>query len=263
MSGSRMWLKVYVTLVVVVLIAPVIVVVLTSLSAGNYLHFPPQGLSLKWYQDVINDNLWLQAVRTSIKVSLGTVVVALVIGVPASIAVAWHEWPGRRLVENLLLTPLMVPFIVLAVSYAFMFSHTIGQTQWWQLSIVFSVVTVPYLCRTLSVALRMVSKTQEEAAMSLGASRLVAWALVIAPAVRNALFAGCFFVFVLSFDELVIAIFVAGAGLTTLPMRLYSEVQYELEPTVAAVSTLLIVITVVAVLFMERLVGVRRLLNNR
>lgn len=262
MSRSRDWpLYVVMAAVILFLLAPLIVVVGASVTTSSFLEFPPRGFSLKWFDEVLGEEVWMTTLLASVKLALVSMALATLVGVPCSVALARGRFRGQALIAAFVLSPLMVPSIVLAISLLVIYSRTGIGLPFWRLALAHGVLTAPYLIRTLTAALEQVDPYLEEAARNLGATPVGAWLRVVLPTVRPALLAAMFFAFIMSFDELVVALFLSGPRLTTLPMQIYGEIQYNLSPAIAAVSTLLIVLTVAGVLLIERVLGVRRLIR--
>lgn len=262
MTRSRDWpLYVFMAAVFAFLLAPLIVVLGASVSPASFLEFPPRGFTLKWFGDVLDNPVWQTTFWASIRVALVSMVIAAVVGIPCAVALARTDFRGKGLITGLVLSPLMVPSIVLAISLLIIYSRTGIGIPFWRLALVHGVLTAPYLIRTLTASLERLDPALEEAARNLGCRPFTAWIHVVLPTVRPALIASMFFAFIMSFDELVVALFLSGPQLTTLPMQIYGDIQYNLDPSIAAVSALLIVFTIVGVFLMERLLGVRRLIR--
>jgi len=262
MSRRRDWpLYVVMAAAILFMLAPLIVVVGASVTTSSFLEFPPRGFSLQWFQAVLEQDVWTTTLVASLELAAVSMAISALVGIPCSVALARGSFRGRAAITAFVLSPLMVPSIVLAISLLVIYSRTGVGLPFWRLALAHGVLTAPYLIRTLTAALEQVDPALEEAARNLGASPAGAWLRVVLPTVRPALIAALFFAFIMSFDELVVALFLSGPRLTTLPMQIYGDVQYNLSPAIAAVSTLLIVLTVAGVLLIERVLGVRRLIR--
>jgi len=246
-------------LVYVFLLAPIVVIVASSFGSTGFLTFPPQGLSLRWYASALGNPQYWSAFQTSVGIALSVAVLAALIGGSAAIALVRFRFPGRGLLTALFLSPLMLPTLVLAVAILLLSSQFRVQASTERLIAAHLVVTVPYVLRTNMPVLQRMDRALEEAAQDLGASALQAFFLVTLPLVRAGVIAGALFAFMISFDELVLALFLANPRTPTLPIKIYSAVQLGLDPTVAAIATLLIALSVVVVLIGQAALGVRRL----
>ncbi|HEX8969862.1 MAG TPA: ABC transporter permease subunit, partial [Chloroflexota bacterium] len=159
----------------------------------------------------------------------------------------------------LFLSPLMLPTLVLAVAILLLSSQLHLEASTGRLIAAHLIVTVPYVLRTSMPVLQRADRALEEAAQDLGATPISAFFLVTLPVVRSGVLAGALFAFMISFDELVLALFLASPRSPTLPIKIYSAVQLGLDPTVAAIATLLIGLSVAGLLIGQAVVGVRRL----
>lgn len=240
--GSRLLYYLFVAFnigVVLFMIAPILVVVLASFGDTQFLQFPPQGFSLRWMEKAIADPLYVRAFWTSLEIALWSAALSTVLGTAAAVAIVRGRFPGAKALEAIFLSPLMLPSLVMAIGLVLMFSELriVGQ---YRLVAAHLTVCIPYIIRTTIPVLQRFDMRIEEAALNLGATRFSAFFLVTLPSIRSGIFAGTVLAFIISFDELVIALFLSNPRSPTLPTAVYSAVQLGMEPTVAAVSTLLI-----------------------
>jgi putative spermidine/putrescine transport system permease protein len=240
---------------------PILVIVIAPLGATGYLAFPPQGLTLKWYQAALNDQRYLTAVMVSLRIAVASALIACVIGIASAYALTRYEFPGRRLLEALFLSPLILPSLVLAVGLTLFFTRTGLLTGPWRLIAAHVVVCTPYVLRVSLPVLRRFDRSLEEAARNLGATPFQTFFLVVLPVVRPGIVAGTVLAFITSFDELVLALFLAEPGTPTLPVTIYSAVQLGFDPSVAAVSGLLIIATFAVMLLYHLLNALRQQRN--
>lgn len=230
------------------LLLPILVIVVAPLGDTGYLAFPPKGLTLRWYQAALADPRYLGSFGNSLGIAAVVTAIATAVGVPAAYALSRHAFPGARLIEALFLSPLILPSLVLALGLAILFNR-IGYTAGTpRLVTAHLVVCIPYVIRVCLPVFRRFDRALEEAAANLGARPLAAFALVMLPAVRPGIVAGATMAFITSFDELVLALFLADPGRQTLPVTIYSAVQLGFEPPVAAVSGLLVMLTTAGML---------------
>ena len=249
------------TIAFVYVLLPILVIVIAPLGATGYLAFPPQGLTLKWYQAALNDQRYLTAVMVSLRIAVASALIACVIGIASAYALTRYEFPGRRLLEALFLSPLIVPSLVLAVGLTLFFARTGLLTGPWRLIAAHVVVCTPYVLRVSLPVLRRFDRSLEEAARNLGATPFQTFFLVVLPVVRPGIVAGTVLAFITSFDELVLALFLAEPGTPTLPVTIYSAVQLGFDPSVAAVSGLLIIATFAVMLLYHLLSALRQQRN--
>jgi putative spermidine/putrescine transport system permease protein len=233
------------------LVLPILVIVVAPLGATGYLAFPPQGLTLKWYTIAVNDTRYLTAVLLSLRVAVISSLIACVIGIASAYALTRYEFPGRRLLEAIFLSPLILPSLVLAVGLTLFFTRTGLLEGTYRLIAAHVVICIPYVLRVSLPVLRRFDRTLEEAAQNLGASPVATFFLVVLPIVRPGIIAGTALAFITSFDEVVLALFLAEPGEPTLPVVIYSAVQLGFEPPVAAISGLLILATLALMLLYQ------------
>jgi putative spermidine/putrescine transport system permease protein len=245
------------TLAFLYLLLPLLVIVIAPLGATGYLAFPPQGLTLKWYAAALNDPRYLGALLVSLRIAVISAAISCVIGIASAYALTRYEFPGRRLLEAVFLSPLILPSLVLAVALTLFFTRTGLLAGTWRLVAAHVVVCTPYVLRVSLPVLRRFDHTLEEAARNLGATQLATFFLVVLPIVRPGIIAGTALAFITSFDEVVLALFLAQPGEPTLPVVIYSAVQLGFEPPVAAVSGLLILATLALMLLYHFLSGRR------
>jgi len=240
------------------LVLPIVVVVIAPLGATGYLAFPPQGLTLKWYTAAVNDARYLRAVLLSLRVAAASALFACTIGIASAYGLTRYEFRGRRLLEAVFLSPLILPSLVLAVGLTLFFTRTGLLASPWRLIAAHVVICIPYVLRVSLPVLRRFDRTLEEAARNLGATSIATFFLVVLPVVRPGVVAGTALAFITSFDEVVQALFLAEPGAPTLPVVIYSAVQLGFEPPVAAISGLLILATL-GLMLLYQFVGTRGL----
>lgn len=222
------------------LLLPILVIVAAPLGDTGFLAFPPRGLTLKWYGEALGDTRYLDALLVSLRIALASALISSVIGVAAAWGLTRYEFPGRNVLEAIFLSPLILPTLVLAVGLTLFFSRYGLITGSWKLIAGHVIVCTPYVLRVSLPVLRRFDRSLEEAARNLGASPIAAFFLVVLPVVRPGVVAGTALAFITSFDEVVLALFLAQPGSPTLPVTIYSAVQLGFEPSVAAVSGLLV-----------------------
>lgn len=257
--GSRQMLSIYIGVFVVFMLAPLVVVIGASLEPRELLRFPPHGLSLRWYSEAWNSTLFLTAAKNSLIVAVFATLGALFLGVPAAYALARRNFPGREFVSGFLNSPLLVPELVMGLAILQILAVLGVANSLATLTLGHILICLPYVVRTMHAAILGIDPQVEEAAQSLGAGRLRVTTTVVLPIVRPALFASLLFAFLMSFDNAVISLFLVSGRASTLPIQIYNYVEYSLDPTVAAISTVLMLISVAALLIASRLVPMERL----
>jgi putative spermidine/putrescine transport system permease protein len=241
------WLLRFLALLAFVyLLGPLFVIVAASFGDTGYLAFPPQGLSLRWYRSALADARYLDGFLVSVRLAVTVAALSLLIGTAAAVALTRFDFPGRGFLESFFLSPLVLPGLVMAVALTLFFAaHPVLPAGSTRLVAAHLLVGVPLVLRVMLPVLRRVDRSIEEAARNLGASPLQAFFLVTVPALRPGLFAAAALAFIFSFDEVEMALFVGSAREAPLTVVLYGAAQMAFDPTVAAVSSLLILLALV------------------
>jgi putative spermidine/putrescine transport system permease protein len=240
------------------LLAPVILVVPLSFSAANNLVWPPPAWSLRWYIAMVHEAGLMQAAWNSLILATAVALICLAIGIPAALALDRGRFPGREAVMALITAPLLLPTIVVGLALLTVFVGLGVLGSWAGLILAHLTITVPYAVRVLSTALTTLPPGIEDAARSLGASPWRTFRRVTLPLMLPGVVATAAITFLVSFDEVVISLFVVGPRLTTLPVALFRYVESRTDPLVAAVSTILVVLTMLIVLILDRAIGLKR-----
>lgn len=244
--------NVYCAVIFMFLMAPLLVVIPISFSASDYLQFPPSSYSTRWYMEYFSSSSWIDATWRSLKVAALTTLLATTLGTGVAFSLVRGTYPGKRLVEQLMTAPIIMPTIVYAVSAYSLFS-TLGLIGSWEgIALAHTVHALPLVVLVVVSSLRTFDTSLEQAARGLGAGWLTAVWHVTVPHIRPALISGAFIAFVSSFDELVIAMFLSGINVT-LPKKMFDNIIYEIDPTIAAVSVLQIALVTVALACVWRL----------
>lgn len=235
------------------LLAPVVVIVVISFSDSRYLDFPPRRYSLRWYRALSDDPSWRESFVVSAQVAILTASLATPLGTAAAVGLARGSFRGRRAILAAFLSPIVVPGIVTAVAAYFYFSALglVGSRA--ALVLVHTALAIPLVVLTVSASLAGVSRSVETAARTLGAGPWETFYRVTLPLIRPGVAVGAIFAFITSFDEPVVALFLSGSRSVTLPKRMWDGIRYEIDPTVAAVSTFIIALSVLAVVATEML----------
>jgi putative spermidine/putrescine transport system permease protein len=261
MKGGRLLGGTVVTLILAFLAFPIVVVLVVSFSEASYLTFPPPNFGLRWYRAYFGNADWLRPTWLSLWVAAAVVVLATSLGTLASLGIMRLPKPLRVLASGLVLSPLIVPVIVVAIGiyYAFARYGLVGTPI--ALILAHTCLAVPFVVTSVTASLSGIDPRLEQAALSLGATPGGTFWQVTLPLIRPGVLVGALFAFITSFDELVVALFLSGTGAVTLPRRMWEDLRYAIDPTIAAVSTLTIVLTA-ALLFGAHLLR-RRVEQNR
>jgi putative spermidine/putrescine transport system permease protein len=225
------------------LVFPILIVIPLSFSSGTYLAFPPPGFSLRWYQNFFSRSDWLDAAYLSIWIGTAVMILATALGAPAALALVRGRFRGRNLLVAFIISPLIAPVIIVAIGIYFFYARLglIGNA--FALVIAHTCLAVPFVVINVSATLQGFDERLEHAAMNLGATPWRTFWQVTFPIIRPGVLAGALFAFISSFDELVVALFVSGSTAVTLPRKMWESIRFEIDPTIAAVSTILVVLT--------------------
>jgi len=231
--------------VLLFLIAPVIIILIVSFSGAHYLSFPPPYLSLRWYQRFLGTPSWRQAIGVSTQVALLTMLFATALGLLAALALVRGRFRGKGVIYAVLLSPLIVPTIITAIGLYFFFVRLKATGSIVAMALGHTVLALPVVVIIMAAALQGFDIRLEQAALSLGASRLTALRRITLPLILPGLLSAALFAFLTSFDELLIPLFLSGVEVQTLTVRVWNSLVLEVDPTIAAVSSFLIGVTTV------------------
>lgn len=242
---SRFILPVYFAAVVIFLTFPIFLVVPMSFSGNDFLTFPPENISLRWYRDYLNDTGWTRATVLSFKIAFLAAAVSVVVGTMAVVAMERRLGKSRAAVEYLISSPIIIPHIFIALG-VFILSIRMGFTDS-EIALVgaHSMIAMPFVVLIVGASMRQIDETFERAARVLGAGPFKAFMTATFPSLAPAVMAAAVFAFFVSFDELIIAQFLLSEK-ETLPMRIWADLQLEFSPTVSAVAAILIAVTTAA-----------------
>lgn len=247
--GSWKWVLIAINMLVALfLLLPIVFIAALSFGDSQWLIFPPPGWTLRWYRELFADPRWLESAWTSAKIAISVTVLSVMIGLLASLALTRGTFRGREGLRALFITPMILPVVVLAVAlYAFFLRIGLNGTM---VGFVLAhlVLALPFSVISICNALEGFDKSIEDAAILCGAAPWEARIRVTFPAISHGLFAAAIFSFLVSWDEVVVAIFMASPTLQTLPVRIWTTLRQDLTPVIAAASTLLVLFTIVLML---------------
>ncbi len=257
-NPTSWFMRVTVTVLFLFLLAPVLLVFPISFSGDQVLAFPPSSWSLRWYEALLENKVMMSAFLTSLGLATVVTILSLIIAIPASYAIVRLKVTGSEFLFNLFTAPLLLPTIVLGLAILIIFASIGFLATFTGLVIGHLVITLPYALRVLSVSLGNLNLVCEEAASSLGARPLVIFRRVTLPLMAPGIVAATALCFLVSFDEVVITLFLTGPRMTTLPVELFHHVESQADPLVASVSVLLILMTLGVVMIVDRTMGLTK-----
>ncbi len=259
LRGPLAWLLLPITAAAMVFIlAPLAVTIAISISDTAFVAFPPRGFTLRWYEKVLRDPEFLRSLAFSAGLALAATLGALALGIPAAFAVVRHQFPGRGAASTALLSPLVFPVLITGVALLQLFAMIGSNNTALNLLIAHVLVTIPYVVRTVMASLVLADRSLEEAARTLGAGRWRVFRRITVPQIAPGLAAGSLFAFMVSFDNFPISMWLADAEHNPIPLLIFQKIASVFEPSVAAMSTLMIFFAMAVVLMVERVAGLRR-----
>ena len=273
---SNFFKNVYFLIIICVyffLLTPLFIVVLASFNSGEYLSFPPEGFSLKWYYNFFESESFINSLLYSLKIAIVCTLISTILGTCAAIYVVRYSGILRENFRLFILLPLLLPEILTAIALLFVyynfdsmmrylgFTFLIGLFKDSMLGLLIGhvLITLPFAFLSVSSSLYNFDISLEEAGRSLGGKRFVVFRRITLPIIKPGIISGALLCFIISFDLFAISLLLKGVGIATLPIQLFDYVRWDFDPTAAAVSTVSILITVIAIFLTEKLVGLRSL----
>ena len=242
------------------LLAPLVVVIAVSFGPSAAFAFPPAGFTLHWFAEFFASDAYVRSFfRVSLVVGVLSGTIATLLGTAAAVGLVRFRFAGREALETFFLAPLLVPEILLAAALYLLYARLTIQASIWTLLCGHLVICTPYVIRSVTAGLVGMDPRLEEAAMSLGATRAQAFFRVTLPLLRSSLLSGAIFAFIISFSDINLALFLSGPQSTSLPVHIFSQIQWQGDPTIAAASTMQIVVIGLMVLVVQRIFRLRLL----
>lgn len=257
MKGNKFILA-FSLIVYLFMLGPLFIIVCASFGKDAYLAFPPSGFSLQWFTNIFTVEEFMSTFLVSVEIALGATVIALIIGIPATYAMSRFNFKGKAVFNSIFLSPVLIPgvvlglmllkFIVIELKLPIIGSLLIGHT----------ILVLPYIIRVITSSLSNFDYSIEEAAMSLGARHVKTIFVVVLPNIKSGVLAAFILAVVNSFNNVPLSVFLNGPGVSTLPIEMLSYVTDHFDPTIAAISTLLMVITVMLMVLVEKTLGLKK-----
>lgn len=255
MRKQQKGLLFFVFLVFLFLFLPLLIVVVTSFGENPSIQFPIKGFTFKWYANVFEVAGFLRSFWLSLKISMLATIMALMVGVPAAYALSRHDFFGRKGLKSFFLSPTIIPGVVVGFSL-FQFIVIRLQLPVFQgLLLGHFIISLPYIIRVVGGSLEQLDFSIEEAAWTLGSTRIIAFFKVVLPNISSGIFASFMLAFINSFNNIPVSQFLTGPGITTLPTNLMSYIEYNYDPTVSALSVMLMLATIGMMVLIEKTLG--------
>jgi len=240
------------------LVLPQLIVIVTSIDPSPAAIFPPKGISFEWYANAFTRPAFREALLISVVIAAVVALISTSIGTMAAVFLVRNRFLGRNVLIASLQLPVLIPEVLLGLGFLILFSR--AEMRWSLVNIVLAhiVITLPYAVRVVMANLQTVSESMEEAARVLGAGPVASFVRITLPVIRSGMVSALIFSFIVSFDNFTVTAFlVTGRG--TLPIEIYAYIRTESDPTIAAISTLLIAISIVGILVIDRILGIERI----
>ena len=240
------------------LIGPFFIIVAAGLSAGDFLAFPPEGLSLKWYIKVFEVESFRESFALSMFLAVFGTITALILGVPAAYALSRYNIPCGETIKTAVAAPIIVPGIIVGLALLRYLVVPLNLTITLALFLAHTALVLPYAVRVVSSSLNNLRSDMEEAAVLLGCSRIGAFIRVVLPNIQSGVLAAFILGFVTSFNQVPVSLFLSGPGVRTLPIDMLSYMEITYDPSVAALSALLALMSVIIIFVAEKFLGFSR-----
>lgn len=241
------------------LLFPLIIIVMTAFNTKATIQFPIEGFTLTWFAKVFENKSFIRAFKVSMIVSIVSTITSLLVGVPAAYYLSKSQGKYIMSIKNFFLSPSLVPGIVLgfalyqSIVLQFKISLLLG------LNIGHTLIILPYIVRVVGASLDQFDSSIEEAAWSLGCTRMKTFFTIVLPNIKSAIIAACMLGFINSFNNVPVSMFLSGANVTTLPITLMSYIEYTYNPTISALSVLMMVMTIIIMVIIEKTLGLNKM----
>ena len=253
-------LRVIAFIVLAFLMLPILIIIPLSFNVEPYFSFTdgmlaldPQAYSLRWYREIFNDLRWTLAIKNSFMIGITAALLATILGTIAAVGLASPVMPFKRLITALLISPMIVPLIIIAAGMFFFYTRFNLVASYTGLIIAHAALGVPFVIITVTATLSGFDRSLYNAAVGMGASPIRAFWDITVPLIRPGVISGGLFAFVTSFDEVVVVLFLAGPEQRTIPRQMFSGLRGQINPTILAVATLLILISIALLITLELL----------
>lgn len=254
--GKNKALTVFAVIVFAFLMIPLVIITVTAFGGGSAITFPIESVSLKWFKNVFTTESFRKSFITSITVAILATCIAMLVGIPAAYALAKSKMKGNQLIKSAFLSPTIVPGIVIGfVLYQFIVL-SLKVPVYLGLMTGHFLVTLPYIIRVVGSSLEQFDFSIEEAAWSLGCKKFHAFFKVVLPNISSGISAAFMLAFINSFNNIPVSMFLSGPGVSTFPSTLMNYIEYNYNPTVSAVSVLLMLATVILMVIVDRTLGI-------
>ncbi len=254
--GERIWyyaFRVIIGVIFFYLVFPLLSIIPLSFNSGELLSYPLQGFSLRWYEDFFGSGRWGLAIKNSAIIGISSALLATILGTMAAVGINRADFPGKQIVVALLISPMMIPLVITALSLYLFYARLGLNSTYTGLILAHTILGIPFVLITVSATLQGFDYNLVRAGASLGASPLRVFFKIVLPNIAPGVFSGALFAFATSLDEVVVVMFVAGPTHRTIPRQMFSGIREHLSPTILAAATILIVFAALLMITLELL----------
>ena len=253
---ERIWyyaIRIFCVLVLVCLVLPILAIIPISFTSDTMLSYPMPGFSLRWFTEFFNSVMWTLSMKNSFIIGFATTLLATTLGTLAALGLTMANFPFKGVITGIMIMPMVVPVVISAVGIYFFYAW-IGLTSTYTgMILAHTALATPFVVITVTATLQGFNRNQIRAGSSLGASPATVFFKVTLPQILPGVISGALFAFVTSFDEVVVALFIAGSEQYTLPRQMFAGIREKYNPTIAAVATMMIVFSVLLLVTVELL----------
>ncbi len=235
------------------LVIPILVIIPLSFNSTSFLTYPMDGFSLRWYQELLSSQDWMLAFKNSFIIAPFATILAMIFGTLAAVGLSRGNFPFKRIIMAFIISPMIVPTIIVAVGFYFYFAQLQLLNSYVGLILAHAMLGVPFVVITVCATLEGFNVNLSRAAASLGAPPLTVFFKVVLPLIAPGVISGALFAFATSFDEVVVTLFLASPTQKTLPIQMFSGIRENISPSIAAVATIMVVLSVLMLLTLEKL----------
>ncbi|KNF07868.1 ABC-type spermidine/putrescine transport system, permease component II [Gottschalkia purinilytica] len=254
-QGTGKVSKFFTILVFIFIVIPLIIIIGTSFAGESYLAFPPKSFSLKWFHNVFKYEMFRNSFKVSLEISILSTLIAMLIGIPSAYILSRYEFRFKNVLNSFFLSPILIPGIILGFALLRYLILVLKLPIYMSLLIGHVIIVIPYIIRVISSSLTSFDYSIEEASISLGASKVRTFFTIVLPNIKSGVIAAFILAFINSFNDVPVSLFLVGPGISTLPIQMLSYVEFYFDPTVSALSTLMMIVTAILMYIIERTLG--------
>jgi putative spermidine/putrescine transport system permease protein len=253
---ERIWyyaIRIFCVLVLVCLVLPILAIIPISFTSDTMLSYPMPGFSLRWFTEFFNSVMWTLSMKNSFIIAFATTLLATALGILAALGLTMANFPFKGVITGIMIMPMVVPVVISAVGIYFFYAWVGLTSTYTGMILAHTALASPFVVITVTATLQGFNRNQIRAGSSLGASPATVFFKITLPQIMPGVISGALFAFVTSFDEVVVALFIAGSEQYTLPRQMFAGIREKYNPTIAAVATMMIVISVLLLVTVELL----------